>query len=122
MPTDIDLTHSPLVKFCRSLPYATSDIKWGDNLIFSIGGKIFAGFDTSASGYYSFKCTEQTFLRLIQKPGIVPAPYSARFFWVQVRRPRALTLPQARQLLREAYGIILAGLPKRTQTRLRASP
>ena len=39
-PTD------PLVAFCRSLPGATEDIKWEHDLIFSVGGKMFAGAES----------------------------------------------------------------------------
>ncbi len=30
----------PLQAFCRSLPGATEDIKWGKDLIFSVGGRV----------------------------------------------------------------------------------
>jgi len=39
-----------LQAYCRSLPGATEDIKWGNDLVFSVGGKMFAGFDTEAEG------------------------------------------------------------------------
>jgi hypothetical protein len=39
-----DLARDPLVAFCRNLAAATEDIKWEDDLVFSVGGKMFAGF------------------------------------------------------------------------------
>ncbi|MFO0860084.1 MAG: MmcQ/YjbR family DNA-binding protein [Phycisphaerales bacterium] len=96
-----------LQDFCRSLPDTTEDIKWGDNLIFSIRGKMYAGFDTDESGYYSFKCTEDDFDTLTEREGIIPAPYAARYFWVAVRQRRALSAAEARKYLRKAYDTIL---------------
>lgn len=34
----------PLISFCRNLPKATEDIKWGKDLVFSVGNKMFAVF------------------------------------------------------------------------------
>ena len=34
-PTD------PLVAYCRTLPAATEDVKWDNDLVFSVGGKMF---------------------------------------------------------------------------------
>jgi predicted DNA-binding protein (MmcQ/YjbR family) len=110
----------PLAAFCRTLPGATEDIKWGDDLVFSVGKKMFAGFDLDDSGQLAFKCSEDDFWRLTQRPGIIPAPYAARFFWVAVTRRGALTAPELRRLLRKAHSIVLAGLPRRTQQRIAA--
>ena len=77
-----------LVEFCRGLPRATEDIKWGDDLIFSIGGKTFAGFDADGGKPFAFKCSDDDFDRLAAIPGIRPAPYAARFSWGAGRAPR----------------------------------
>ncbi len=34
-----------LYELCRSLPGVTEDVKWGDNLVFSVAAKMFAVFD-----------------------------------------------------------------------------
>ncbi len=107
-----------LVAFCRGLPHATEDVKWGDNLIFSIGGKMFAGFDADGGKPYAFKCSDEDFERLTATPGITPAPYAARFSWVKVERRDALRAVEARSLLRAAYELVRAALPARARAAL----
>ena len=41
----------PLLAFCRNLPHATQDTKWGNDLCFSIGGKMFAVLETNHGDY-----------------------------------------------------------------------
>lgn len=47
---------------CRALPNVTEDIKWGHDLVFSIGGKMFCvvGLDQSPTSA-SFKVKEEEF-------------------------------------------------------------
>ena len=47
---------SALLAYCRSLPRATEDIKWGNDLIFSVGDKMFAGFSNTGKDA-TFGCT-----------------------------------------------------------------
>jgi predicted DNA-binding protein (MmcQ/YjbR family) len=104
-----------LKDLCRSLPGTTEDVKWGDDLVFSVGGKMYAAFDLDNEHELGFKCDEQEFLRLIQNDGIVPAPYAARFFWVKVQRRAALSAPELRRLIRRSYDLVLEKLPAKTR-------
>jgi predicted DNA-binding protein (MmcQ/YjbR family) len=97
------------------LPGTTEDIKWGDDQVFSVGGKMYAGFGVDTEEEFGFKCDEQDQLRLIQIEGIIPAPYAARFGWVLVKDRNALTPDQTRKLLAKAHKLVLEGLPKRRQ-------
>ncbi|MFO1413679.1 MAG: MmcQ/YjbR family DNA-binding protein [Burkholderiales bacterium] len=102
-------------RFCASLPGATVDIKWGVDECHCVGGRMFAVFGPKEKGTrnLSFKCDPERFLELTDVPGIVPAPYLARARWVQVRDPKALTDPQARDLLARSHSLILAKLTRR---------
>ena len=68
----------PLVKFCRSLRGATEDVKWGNDLIFSVGGKMFAGFPLPGGDPIGFKVDPVVFATLVGHKGVVPAPYMAK--------------------------------------------
>ncbi|KAA0215880.1 MAG: hypothetical protein DYG94_06915 [Leptolyngbya sp. PLA3] len=103
---------------CRSLVGVTEDIKWGDNLIFSVGGKMFAGFDTDGTRQFAFKCDDDDFDRLTEIDGIIPAPYSARFGWVKVMRRDALPPAQAKALLTRAHAVVAAGLSRKKRAEL----
>ncbi|MDC8757761.1 MmcQ/YjbR family DNA-binding protein [Janthinobacterium fluminis] len=101
---------------CRAMPAASEDIKWGSNVVFSVGLKMFAIFGGSeAAPTLSFKVEDERFLELTDRPGIIPAPYLARAKWVQIARPKALGDAEAAALLRRAHGLIVAKLSKKLQ-------
>jgi len=106
-----------LLTFCRALPHATEDVKWGADLCFSIGGKMFAVFGLEGGATFSCKATEEAFHALTagSDGGIIPAPYVARYFWIQVKDPKALTDARAESLIRESYELVLGGLPAKVR-------
>lgn len=101
---------------CRTFPGCTEDVKWGDNLIFSVGDRMFAGTELAqpASGI-SFKVDDDRFLELTDRPGIIPAPYLARAKWVHVEKASALSADEAAALLRRSYELVFAKLTKKLQ-------
>ena len=105
--------HSPLAAFCRTLPGTTEDVKWGDDLVFSVGGKMYAAFDIEDAHEIGFKCTEDDFDRLTELDGIIPAPYAARFLWVKVQHRRALPAAELKRLIRCSYQLVWDKRPKR---------
>lgn len=104
-----------LSDFCRALPGTTEDIKWGDNLIFSVGGRMYAGFEVDDEDEFAFKCDEVDFDRLTTEHGeaIIPAPYAAKSGWVKVMKKGALKDAEARAFLRKAHSLIAACLSKK---------
>ena len=48
----------------------------------------------------SFKCTPEVFAELVERPGIIPAPYSARTHWVALEREDALPRAEIKRLIR----------------------
>ena len=108
----------PFYELCRSLPGVTEDVKWGNNLVFSVGLKMFAVFDVPAGEPFSFKAEADVFSMLTQRPGVRPAPYLARHSWVAVDRRDTLPLEMVQDLLEEAHGIVAAKLPKRVREEL----
>jgi predicted DNA-binding protein (MmcQ/YjbR family) len=102
-------------KFCLSLPQVTEDVQWGSDLLFRIGNKMFAviALDAATDHRMSFKCTPETFAELTEREGIVPAPYVARYHWVALERFDALPERELRDLLRNAYQLILEKLPRK---------
>ncbi len=101
---------------CRSFPGCTEDTKWGDDLVFSVGAKMFAVTrNTAPARAMSFKVDDARFLELTDRPGIVPAPYLARARWVQVDASAALSDDEAAQLLRRSWELVFAKLTKKLQ-------
>ena len=110
-------------KFCLSLPYVTEDVQWESDLLFRVGNKMFAvvALDPSSDHRMSFKCTPETFAELTERNGIVPAPYVARYHWVALERFDVLPERELKELLRNAYQLILEKLPKKIRAGLEAS-
>jgi predicted DNA-binding protein (MmcQ/YjbR family) len=104
---------------CRTFPGCTEDIKWGADLVFSVGDKMFAvtraGND---AGGISFKVEDQRFLELTDRPGIIPAPYLARAKWVYVEDLKAIGDAEAAELLRQSYELVFAKLTKTLQRQI----
>jgi predicted DNA-binding protein (MmcQ/YjbR family) len=110
-------------KHCLTYPGATEQIQWGADLVFKVGGRMFAVAATDAASTHrvSFKCTDEGFAELVEHDGIVPAPYLARAKWLALERFDALGDRELRERLREAYDSIVAKLTKKAQAEIAAS-
>jgi len=99
---------------CLAMPGATEDLKWGADLAFSVGGKMFCVVNTEPPHQMSFKCTPDDFAELTEREGLIPAPYLARAMWVQQSdlAGEALDRRELAQLLRKSYDLVVAKLPK----------
>ncbi len=104
-------------KFCLSLPHATENVQWGNDLCFKIAGKMFTV--AYLEGYkVSFKCTPDEFQELILIDDIRPAEYVARYHWVTVWKPGALRKSELKRLIKDSYQMVYDKLPKKTRTNL----
>ncbi len=70
--------------YCLSLPGVEEDIKWGNNLCFTVAKKIFCIADLEPPDNVSFKVREDEYEELSSREGFMPAPYLARAKWVTV--------------------------------------
>jgi len=98
--------------YCLALPHATEDIKWGNDLCFCIGDKMFATTSLNpTSGFNcSFKCNPEKYARLIEQEGITSAPYTGRFGWVVVKKKHSLNSDELKELIKESYNAVKEGL------------
>jgi predicted DNA-binding protein (MmcQ/YjbR family) len=56
-------------QYCLSLPHATETVLWGNDLVFKIGGKMFAVLALEpGSRCMSFKCSPEEFAELVDNP------------------------------------------------------
>ncbi len=108
-----------LRKYCLSLPHATEDIQWGNNFLFRIREKIFAIVALDQTPLcMSFKCTPEEFAELVEREGIIPAPYMARNHWVLIESPDVLPRAELKRLVRNSYDMVAAKLPKKVRAEL----
>jgi predicted DNA-binding protein (MmcQ/YjbR family) len=108
---------------CLALPHVTEHVQWGDNLVFKIGraalgdgAKIFAiaGLE-EANNFICFKCTPEDFAELVEREGIIPAPYLARAHWVSAQSADVLPLGDLKQRLEHSYEQIFSKFPRAKQ-------
>ncbi len=106
-------------RWCLAQPHTTESVQWGEHLVFKIGGKIYAILALEPDDHWlSFKCGPEDFAALVERQGIVPAPYLARAQWVALESEDALPPAEVRRLLRRAYEIVLGRLPKKKRAAL----
>lgn len=110
------MTEEQIAAFCLQLPGAREDYKWGGVRVFSVAGnKMFALLNAGVS----FKVGPELFLGMVDRPGIRPAPYLARAYWVSMAVPCPMGDDELRTLLRQAHQLVVDKLPKIRQVGLR---
>ncbi|GHA69491.1 MmcQ/YjbR family DNA-binding protein [Cognatilysobacter bugurensis] len=111
----------PALRDCAlAWPGVSAEIKWQDDLVFSVDAKMFCVLSVRGpqAGRVSFKVDDHRFLELTGQPGFAPAPYLARARWVQVSAPDALPGEQLRMFVRRSYELVRGKLSKRRQREL----
>src|SRR6267142_7103847 len=108
---------------CLSFPGVTEQIQWGDDLLFKVGGKMFAVSRLEpAKVWISLKASPENFAELTERPGVIPAPYLSRAKWIALESADALRDAEISQLLRESYELVLAKLPRRMRESIAKGP
>ena len=107
-------------RLCLSLPHTTEVVQWGHDLVFKVGGKMYAAgpIEPPFDVWLSLKCTPEDFAELIERPGIIPAPYMARAHWIALESQDALPAAEVRRLIRQSYELVMAKLPKKARAAL----
>ena len=95
---------------CLKFPDVTEDIKWGHDLCFLIGEKMFCV--TGAEGEFgvSLKVNDEEFEELSTRDGIIPAPYLARHRWIFVNNPKCFSKKEWEHYLKQSYELIKSKL------------
>ena len=102
-----------LRKYCLSLPATTEDIKWGNDLCFSVAGKMFCVAGLDVPNKIAFKVPDEDFESLSTTEGFIPAPYMARAKWVLVSDPSILNKKQWEKYIFQSYNLVKAKLTKK---------
>ena len=119
------MTRDEFDVFCKSLKATTNVIQWGNATVWKVGGKIFAICSHWGKGEeqkIAFKCSDFSYMVLIEQDGIIPAPYLARAKWVQLHSAIAMTDDEIKTYITEAHKIIAAKLTKVKQRELGLLP
>jgi predicted DNA-binding protein (MmcQ/YjbR family) len=105
---------------CKKLPGTTEDVKWGADLCFSVGTKMYCvtGVDQVPVGV-SFKVTDESFEEVSARPCFRPADYVARYKWVTVEDIKRLPKKELQQFITQSYELVKAKLPKKVREKIK---
>ena len=107
-----------LRKICSSLRAVTEDVKWGNDLVFSVGDKMFCAASLEPPFSCSFKVPDDEFDEISNRNGFTPAPYMARAKWVMVTDPSKLNKKDWERFLKQSYELIKIKLTKKLREKL----
>ena len=115
------MTIKDLQNICNSLKGVTQDIKWEDHLCFNVGAKMFLITSPDKIPHSaSFKAEPDDFETLCQREGIIPAPYLARYKWVQIDDINRLGPSEWQQYLAKSYSLVFNKLPSTVKKKVLA--
>lgn len=105
------MTIDEIQAMCKQLKGVTEDIKWGHDLVFSIGGKMFCvvGMDQLPVSA-SFKVREEEFEEMCTREGFKPAPYTAKYKWVWVADIKMMSNKEWKFYTRQSYDLVVEKL------------
>lgn len=108
-----------LQRICKSFRGVTEDVKWGNDLVFSVGSKMFcvAGLDQSPVSA-SFKATDDEFEELTAREGFKPAPYMAKHKWVLVTDIDLLSRKDWQYYIQNSHTLVSSKLPVKLKKEL----
>jgi predicted DNA-binding protein (MmcQ/YjbR family) len=109
-----------LESLCAGWAGVASSIKWEDDLVFTVAGKMFAVFCLRGPHRQrlSFKVDPERFLELTDQPGITSAAYMARAFWISIAEPDRFARAKMTEFVRHSYDLVRGGLSKKQQVAL----
>lgn len=104
-----------LERFCMNLPAVTEDVKWDNDLVFSVGGKMFCVTSLDPPFKVSFKVPDHDFDEVSSRNGFMPAPYLARAKWVLVTQPEKLNQKEWMSFIKQSYELVKLKLTRKTR-------
>lgn len=113
------MTLEDIRAICLKQKGATESIKWGEDLVFSIGDKMFCvtGMDQTPVGA-SFKTTDDNFEELCSRQGFSPSKYLARYKWVHVDDISRMNKTEWEKYIGQSYQLVRDKLPARIRKQL----
>lgn len=107
-----------LREFCLSLPHATEDVKWGNDLCFSVGGKLFCVCDLAGELTVTIKVAEDEFHELCESENINPAKYTGRYGHITISEISHFSDAEWKTRIKNSYELTLAKLPEKLRKTL----
>jgi predicted DNA-binding protein (MmcQ/YjbR family) len=105
-----------LKAFCRGFGGCTQTL-YGEPynfLVYTVGARKFAYFKTSQPERWRFsvRVAPGRFVELTDVPGVKPARYRGRYYWITIVNVTGFPAPYLRELVEWSYEWALSSLPK----------
>jgi predicted DNA-binding protein (MmcQ/YjbR family) len=108
-----------LKTFCGALTGAAEKLHGNPSniLVYCIGGKHFAYFKTSApeKWRFSLRVTPERFVELTDMPGVKPARYMGRYYWITIVKVQQFPEEYLTELVQWSYQFAVGSLSKAKQ-------
>jgi predicted DNA-binding protein (MmcQ/YjbR family) len=96
-------------RFCLSFPQAKESLQWGETLCFKVRGKLFALLSLGAVPHHlTLKASPEQFAELLEREGIVPAPYVGRYKWIMLESLDVVARTELEELIEKSYELVSA--------------
>ena len=112
-----DSVPTRLYDFCRGLPGVTEDVKWDNDLVFSVGDKMFCVFALPDGERMSLKVDPMAFESWTRRKGIEPAPYLARHSWISLAIRGVLAPEAIEALMEDSHTLVAERLSRKKRRR-----
>jgi predicted DNA-binding protein (MmcQ/YjbR family) len=103
---------------CKSKTAVTEDVKWDNDLCFSVGSKMFCVASLNYPLRISFKVPDEVFDEVCSREGFIPAPYMARAKWVSVIDVSKVSKREVATFIEQSYSLVKAKLTKKLRIEL----
>ena len=100
---------------CLSFPEVKEDIKWGHDLCFLTGEKMFCVTGIEGEFGVSLKVKDEEFEEFTGREGIIPAPYLARYKWIFVKDASCFSRHEWKYYLQQSYQLVRSKLPAKVR-------
>lgn len=103
-----------LTEYCQSLKFVTTEILWGDVLVFKVGGKMFC-FAPMDEGELkmNLKCDPEEAIELRERfPAVLPGYHMNKRYWNTVLIDGSVSDNMLRIWIGNSYRLVLSKLSK----------
>jgi predicted DNA-binding protein (MmcQ/YjbR family) len=106
--------------YCLAKPGTTEETPFGpDNLVFKVGGKMYALIDIETYRSANLKCDPERAVQLREQYDyVLPGYHMNKKHWNTVLIGTGITVRQLQELIDHSYDLVRASLPKAVQAEL----
>ena len=115
------MTLEEIREFCLALPGTTEDIKWENHLCFNVGQKMYLlTSPDQVPVSATMKVNKEDFTEICNQNSFIPAPYLARYNWVQTSDINLLSDNLCQEMIQTSYELVYEKLKKSEKDKIQA--